>query len=108
MDNQTTAESVLGNAIVEWLAEQALLDTEPAELFGGPSGGADDRVKGPSQARIGPISDHLEWQVGGQPLVEPAVHAFVTDRSCRYAVCACPGSGAPQRGAVVYLHDIRG
>src|ERR1700733_5731200 len=34
MDNQTTAESVLGNAIVEWLAEQALLDTEPAELFG--------------------------------------------------------------------------
>src|ERR1700728_413042 len=34
MDYQTAPESVLGNAIVEWLAEQALLDTEPVGLFG--------------------------------------------------------------------------
>src|SRR5580693_3738354 len=34
MDNQAASESVLGNAIVEWLAEQALLDTEPVGLFG--------------------------------------------------------------------------
>ena len=34
MDNQTAADSVLANAIVEWLAEQSLLNTEPAELFG--------------------------------------------------------------------------
>jgi adenylate cyclase len=34
MSDQTAAESVLGNAIVEWLAEQALLDSEPAALFG--------------------------------------------------------------------------
>jgi adenylate cyclase len=34
MDNQTVPESVLGSAIVEWLAEQAVLDTEPVGLFG--------------------------------------------------------------------------
>jgi adenylate cyclase len=33
MGEQAAAESVLGGAIVEWLAEQALLDTEPAGLF---------------------------------------------------------------------------
>ena len=34
MDNPETASSVLGGAIVEWLAEQALLESEPATLYG--------------------------------------------------------------------------
>lgn len=34
MDNQALASSVLGSAIVEWLADQALADSEPAALFG--------------------------------------------------------------------------
>jgi adenylate cyclase len=33
-DAPAAATTVLSNAIVEWLAEQALLDTEPAQLFG--------------------------------------------------------------------------
>ena len=34
MDNPEKASSVLGDAIVEWLAEQALLESEPATLYG--------------------------------------------------------------------------
>jgi adenylate cyclase len=34
MENQTTATMVLGSAIVEWLADEALQDTEPATLYG--------------------------------------------------------------------------
>jgi adenylate cyclase len=34
MDTQAETPSFLSNVIVEWLAEQALLDTEPAGLFG--------------------------------------------------------------------------
>jgi adenylate cyclase len=33
MDSEVVAPTVLGRAIVEWLAEQALLDTAPAGLF---------------------------------------------------------------------------
>jgi adenylate cyclase len=34
MDDQATASTVLGNAIVEWLAEEALLESEPTVLYG--------------------------------------------------------------------------
>src|SRR5580704_19694757 len=34
MDIQETASGVLGNAIVEWLADEALLDSDPAVLCG--------------------------------------------------------------------------
>src|SRR6476660_773618 len=34
MDKQATATMVLGSAIVEWLAGEALQDTEPAILYG--------------------------------------------------------------------------
>ncbi|HEX3939133.1 MAG TPA: adenylate/guanylate cyclase domain-containing protein [Xanthobacteraceae bacterium] len=34
MDAQVTASTVLGDNIVEWLAEEALLETEPAALYG--------------------------------------------------------------------------
>jgi adenylate cyclase len=34
MDNQATASTVLGSTIVEWLADEALLDSEPAALYG--------------------------------------------------------------------------
>ena len=34
MDNQATASTVLGNTIIEWLADEALLDSEPAALYG--------------------------------------------------------------------------
>src|SRR5580692_1524232 len=34
MDNQETASTVLSNAVIEWLADEALLDAEPAALFG--------------------------------------------------------------------------
>jgi adenylate cyclase len=34
MDDQATASTVLGGTIVEWLADEALLETEPAALYG--------------------------------------------------------------------------
>ena len=34
MDDQATASTVLGSAIVEWLADEALQDSEPAALYG--------------------------------------------------------------------------
>jgi adenylate cyclase len=34
MDNQETASTVLSNAVIEWLADEALLDAEPAALYG--------------------------------------------------------------------------
>jgi adenylate cyclase len=34
MDSQETASTVLGNAIVEWLADEALLESEPTVLYG--------------------------------------------------------------------------
>jgi adenylate cyclase len=34
MDSQPTASTVLGNAIVEWLADEALQQSEPAALYG--------------------------------------------------------------------------
>jgi adenylate cyclase len=34
MDNQETASTVLGNAIIEWLADEALRESEPAALYG--------------------------------------------------------------------------
>jgi adenylate cyclase len=34
MDNPETASTVLGGAIVEWLADEALLESEPAVLYG--------------------------------------------------------------------------
>jgi adenylate cyclase len=34
MDNQEIASAVLGNAIVEWLSNEALLESEPAALYG--------------------------------------------------------------------------
>ena len=34
MDQQTTASTVLGDNIVEWLADEALHETEPAALYG--------------------------------------------------------------------------
>jgi adenylate cyclase len=34
MDNPQTASTVLGSAIVEWLADEALQDSEPAALYG--------------------------------------------------------------------------
>jgi len=34
MDNQTTASTVLGDTIVAWLADEALLEAEPAALYG--------------------------------------------------------------------------
>ena len=34
MDKQATATMVLGSAIVEWLAGEALQDSEPATLYG--------------------------------------------------------------------------
>jgi adenylate cyclase len=34
MDTRETASTVLGSAIVEWLADEALLDSEPAALYG--------------------------------------------------------------------------
>src|SRR4029077_17809259 len=34
MDKQATATMVLGSAIVEWLADEALQDSEPAILYG--------------------------------------------------------------------------
>jgi adenylate cyclase len=34
MESQWTASTVLGNAVIEWLAEQALHETEPATLYG--------------------------------------------------------------------------
>ena len=33
MDYQETASTVLGNAVVDWLAEEALLESEPATLY---------------------------------------------------------------------------
>ena len=34
MDKQAIATMVLGSAIVEWLADEALPDSEPATLYG--------------------------------------------------------------------------
>src|SRR5450631_1359001 len=34
MDNHETASTVLSNAVIGWLADEALLDSEPAALFG--------------------------------------------------------------------------
>jgi len=34
MDQQQVASTVLGNTIIEWLADEALLETEPSELYG--------------------------------------------------------------------------
>jgi adenylate cyclase len=34
MDTQETASTVLSNAVIEWLANEALLDSEPAALYG--------------------------------------------------------------------------
>jgi adenylate cyclase len=34
MDNQETTSTVLGGAIVDWLADEALLESEPAVLYG--------------------------------------------------------------------------
>ena len=34
MDDQDAASMVLGNAVVDWLADEALLDAEPAALYG--------------------------------------------------------------------------
>ena len=34
MDNQETGSTVLSNAVIEWLAEEALLESEPAALYG--------------------------------------------------------------------------
>ena len=34
MDNQAAASTVLGHTIIEWLAHEALLDSEPAALYG--------------------------------------------------------------------------
>jgi adenylate cyclase len=34
MDDQANASTVLGDTIVEWLADEALLETEPAALYG--------------------------------------------------------------------------
>jgi adenylate cyclase len=34
MEDQATASTVLGSAIIEWLAEQALLESEPTVLYG--------------------------------------------------------------------------
>jgi adenylate cyclase len=34
MDNQATASMVLGDSIIEWLAHEALLESEPAALYG--------------------------------------------------------------------------
>ena len=34
MDNQAPASTVLGHTIIEWLAHEALLDSEPAALYG--------------------------------------------------------------------------
>jgi adenylate cyclase len=34
MDNQEIASTVLSNAVIEWLADEALLDAEPAALYG--------------------------------------------------------------------------
>jgi adenylate cyclase len=34
MDDQDAASVVLGNAVVDWLADEALLDSEPAALYG--------------------------------------------------------------------------
>src|ERR1700755_970214 len=34
MGNEETASTVLGNAIIEWLADEALHDSEPAALYG--------------------------------------------------------------------------
>jgi adenylate cyclase len=34
MDQQETASTVLGSAIIEWLADEALLEAEPAVLYG--------------------------------------------------------------------------
>ena len=34
MESQWTVSTVLGNAVIEWLAEQALHETEPATLYG--------------------------------------------------------------------------
>jgi hypothetical protein len=34
MDNKRAATTVLGNAIVEWLAGEALQNSEPATLYG--------------------------------------------------------------------------
>jgi adenylate cyclase len=34
MNDQATASTVLGSTIVEWLADEALLETEPATLYG--------------------------------------------------------------------------
>ena len=34
MDNQATASTALGHTIIEWLADEALLDSEPSALYG--------------------------------------------------------------------------
>jgi hypothetical protein len=34
MEDPETASKVLGNAIIEWLADEALRESEPATLFG--------------------------------------------------------------------------
>src|SRR5438034_11070122 len=34
MDHQETGSTVLSNAVIEWLAEEALLESEPAAIFG--------------------------------------------------------------------------
>jgi adenylate cyclase len=34
MDNQATASTVLGDTIIEWLADEALLESEPPALYG--------------------------------------------------------------------------
>jgi adenylate cyclase len=34
MDNQATASTALGDSIIEWLAHEALLESEPAALYG--------------------------------------------------------------------------
>ncbi len=34
MDNQATASTALGHTIIEWLANEALLDSEPSALYG--------------------------------------------------------------------------
>jgi adenylate cyclase len=34
MDNQATASAALGNSIIEWLAHEALLESEPPALYG--------------------------------------------------------------------------
>jgi adenylate cyclase len=112
MDNEETASTVLGNAVIEWLAGEALLDSEPAAIYGELCqrlrGVGMPILRGQVAFRIlHPLYDAsaLNWNVGRGVLVD---HFSPDDGSGSEQFLRSPGGHALKHGLPVLRRRLTG